>query len=69
MWAVHPDVTAVRITADDYTEDLPVYPVDGAGYALFEIPKDMHEYTAELLIDGRVVPGSVEEQTVPTPVH
>lgn len=66
-WAVHPDVTAVRITADDYTKDLPVYRVDGAGYALFEIPKDIREYTAELLIDGQVVPGSVEEQTVPTP--
>jgi hypothetical protein len=67
LWAVHPDVTTVRITADDYTKDLPVYPVDGAGYAIFEIPKDTHEYTAELLINGQVVPGSAEEQTVPTP--
>jgi len=31
--------------ADDYTKDLSVYPVDGAGYALFEVPSDMHEYT------------------------
>jgi hypothetical protein len=67
LWAVHPDVTTVRITADEYTKDLPVYPVDGAGYALFEIPKDTHKYTAELLINGQVVPGSAEEQTVPTP--
>lgn len=66
LWAVHPDVTAVRIAADDYTKELPVYRVDGAGYALFEIPKDIHEYTAELLIDGQVVRGSVEEHTVPT---
>lgn len=68
LWAVHPDVTTVRITADGYTKDLPVYAVDGAGYAIFEIPKGIREYTAELLIDGQVVPGSVEEQTVPTPV-
>lgn len=67
LWAVHPDVTTVRITAEDYTKDLPVYPVDGAGYALFEIPEDTHEYTAELLISGQVVPGSAEEHTVPTP--
>ena len=65
LWAVHPDVTTVRITADGYTEDLPVYSVDGAGYALFEIPADLHEYTAELLIDREVVPGSREAQTVP----
>lgn len=67
LWAVHPDVTTVRITTDDYTKNLPVYPVDGAGYALFEIPKDTHEYTAELLINGHAVPGSAEEQTVPSP--
>jgi hypothetical protein len=67
LWAVHPEVTAVRITADDYTEELRVHQVDGAGYALFEIPQDMHEYTAELLVDGRVVPRATEEQTVPTP--
>lgn len=67
LWAVHPDVTAVRIIAPDLTQDLPVYPVDGAGYALFEIPKDLTTYTSELLIDGKVVPGSVEAHTVPVP--
>ncbi len=67
LWAVHPDVTAVRITADDYTKDLPVYRVDGAGYALFEIPENLHEYTAELLVNGQVVPGSVEEHDSPHP--
>lgn len=66
MWAVHPDVTAVRIRADGFIKDLPVYTVDGAGYALFEIPKGLTHYTAELLVDGKVVPGSAEHHTVPT---
>jgi hypothetical protein len=65
LWAVHPDVTAVRITTEDSSEDLPVYAVDGAGYALYEIPSDVRHYTAELLIGDRVVPGSTEEQRVP----
>jgi hypothetical protein len=64
-WAVHPSVTAVRITADDYSKNLPVYSVDGAGYALFEIPEAMREYAAELIVDGQVVPGSFEAHTVP----
>lgn len=63
-WAVHPSVTAVRITADHYAKDLPVHRVDGAGYALFEVPKELREYTAELLVDGAVVPGSEEAHTV-----
>ena len=58
VYAVHPEVTAVRITSGDYTKDLRVYEVDDAGYAPFEIPKDMNEYTSELLINGQVVPGS-----------
>ena len=65
VYAVHPDVDAVRITSGDYTKDLKVYEVDGAGYAPFEIPDDLDEYTSELLIDGQVVPGSREEQSVP----
>ena len=65
MWAVHPDVTAVRITTDDGSEDLPIYTVDGAGYALYEVPSDVDEYTAELLIGDQVVPGATEEQRVP----
>ena len=64
-WAVHPDVTTVRITADDFTKDLKVHEVNGAGYALFEIPKDVPQYTSELLVDGEVVPGSRETHTVP----
>ena len=67
VYAVHPDVDAVRITSGDYTKDLKVYEVDGAGYAPFEIPKDMTEYTSELLIDGHVVPGSREVREVPRP--
>ncbi len=67
LWAVHPDVTAVRITAGEYVEELEVYAVDGAGYALFEVPRRLEEYTAELLIDGEVVPGTTEQHTVPEP--
>jgi hypothetical protein len=67
VFAVHPDVDAVRITAGDYTQDLRVYQVDGAGYASFEIPKDMSAYTSELLIDGQVVPGSEKLRDVPRP--
>lgn len=57
----------MRITSGDYTKDLTVYEVDGAGYAPFEIPKDMGEYTSELVIDGQVVPGSGETREVPRP--
>ena len=67
VYAVHPDVTAVRITSAGYTKELEVYEVDGAGYAPFEIPRDMSEYTSELLIDGQVIPGSEEVQKVPRP--
>lgn len=63
VYAVHPDVDAVRITSGDYTEDLTVYEVDGAGYAVFEMPEDMDEYTSELVVDGQVVPGSEAERT------
>ena len=67
VYAVHPDVTAVRITSGDYTKDLKVYKVDGAGYAPFEIPRDMNEYASELLIEGQVIPGSEEERKVQRP--
>lgn len=67
VYSVHPDVDAVRITSADYTKDLTVYEVDGAGYAPFEIPKDMDEYTSELVIDGQVVPGSTKERQVQRP--
>lgn len=60
LWAVHPDVTAVRITTSAGIEDLPVYKVDGAGYAMFEVPKDVETFTAELLINDEVVPSSAE---------
>lgn len=65
IWAVHPDVTAVRITARGDTDDLPVHSVDGAGYALYEVPSDLDSYTAELVIDDAVVPGTFETQAVP----
>ena len=62
LWAVHPDVTGVRITLPDGTvEDLPVHPVDGAGYAVYEVPH-VDGYIAELVIGDDVVPGSREEQ-------
>jgi hypothetical protein len=65
LWAVHPDITAVRITSDGSSEDLPIYAVDGAGYALYEVPEGLTTYTAELLIGDDVVPGSTEVQRVP----
>ena len=67
VYAVHPDVDAVRITSDGYTKDLKVYEVDGAGYAPFEVPNDMKTYTSELVIDGHVVPDSKTARTVPRP--
>jgi hypothetical protein len=67
VYAVHPDVDTVRITSGDFTEDLRVHEVDGAGYAPFEIPKDMDSFTSELFIDGQPVPGSAEEQQILRP--
>ena len=64
-WAVHPDVTTVRIVADGKETDLAVHTVDGAGYAVYEIPDRLEKYTAEFLIGDRVVPGSREEHRVP----
>lgn len=65
VFAVHPDVTAVRITAGGDAEDLTVYEVDGAGYAPYEIPRGLEAYTSELVIGGQVVPGSERSWTVP----
>jgi hypothetical protein len=65
VYAVHPDVDAVRITTPEASIDLPIYTVDGAGYAPFEIPRGLPEYTSELIIDGQVVPGSAQERKVP----
>lgn len=64
IWAVHPDVTGVRITTSAGVAVLRVHTVDGAGYALFEVPKDVERYTAELLINGDVVAGSAEVHEV-----
>jgi hypothetical protein len=66
IFEVHPEVDSVRITSGDYTAELPVYEVDGAGYAPFEIPEDMTAYTSVLLVDGEVVPGSEKVRQVPT---
>ena len=65
IYAVHPDVDTVRITSGDYTKDLDVYAVDGAGYASWEIPTDLERFTSELIIDGQVVPGSRLERSIP----
>lgn len=67
VFAVHPDVDTVHITSGGYTEDVLVHEVDGAGYAAFEMPSDMDEYTSELLIDGQVVPGSEDTHHVRWP--
>lgn len=63
LWAVHPDVTAVRVTTPGGVDELTVHTVDGAGYALFEVPRGVETFTAELLIEGEVVPGSAEVHT------
>ena len=60
IYAVHPDVTALRVTIDGATEEVPVYPVDTAGYALIELPEATESYTVDLLINDDVVPGSRE---------
>jgi len=60
VYAVHPDVTALRVTIDGATEEVPVYPVDAAGYALIELPEATESYTVDLLINDDVVPGSRE---------
>jgi hypothetical protein len=68
VYAVHPDVTSVHITAaDGYSKDLDVYEVDGAGYAPFEVPGGLEEFSSELLIGGQLVPGSAEDQKVRRP--
>lgn len=66
VWAVHPDVTAVRITTGDGVADLTPYRVDGAGYAVYEIPTDVETYTVELMIGDEQVPGTREEKRVPS---
>ena len=68
VYSVHPDVEAVRVTAGDYSTDLKVYPVDGAGYAPWEMPTDLERFTSELIIDGRPVPGSRLERRAPQPM-
>jgi len=65
VYAVHPDVTSVLVTVDGSTRNVEVYPLGGAGYALFEVPPGSAQYTVELSIDGHVVPGSRETRTVP----
>lgn len=63
-WSVHPDVTAVRVTADGTPVDLPVHTVAGAGYAFYEVPEDVGGWTTELLVGDRVVPGSADAQVL-----
>ena len=65
MYAVHPDVSAVRVTIGGSSQVVAVHPVDGAGYAVFEVPPDAATYTVELLVDGTVVPGSTTTRDVP----
>ncbi len=67
MIAVHPLITAVRVTIDGSPQSVAVHRVDGAGYGIFEVPPDSTKYTVELLIDGEVVPGSRSTRAVPEP--
>ena len=65
VYAVHPDVTAVRVTAGGDSVDLDVHTVDGAGYAAFEVPEDVTEWTSELLVRDRVDPGRQQRTIAP----
>lgn len=65
--AVHPDVTAVQLTFDGTTKTIRVHPVDGAGYALLELPPGTSHYSFELVAQGHVVPDSEHNETVPQP--
>jgi hypothetical protein len=66
VYAVHPDVTALRLTLDhSRAQQVPVHPVHGAGYAVIELPEGTKTYTIELLANGEVVPGSTETKDVP----
>jgi hypothetical protein len=65
---VHPDVTSVRSTIDGSIQRVAVHPVDGAGYAVIELPEDTTQFSVELLIDGEVVPGSKQTRDMFTPV-
>ncbi|HZA30123.1 MAG TPA: hypothetical protein VE462_01210 [Propionibacteriaceae bacterium] len=58
IYAVHPDVTALRVTIDGAAQAVPVHPVDAAGYALIELPESTKSYIVDLLINDDVVPGS-----------
>jgi len=68
LYAVHPDVTAVRVTTDSATQEVEVHRLNGAGYAVFEVPPETTQYNVELLIDGDVVPGSTQTRAVPEPL-
>lgn len=65
LYAVHPDVTAVRLTVEGRSREVAAHRVDGAGYALLEIPPGTASYTVELMSGDRVVPGSPEQRPVP----
>ena len=56
--SAHPDVTAIRVTMDGRTTVHPAYPQDGARYAIFEVPPDVHAYTLSVMIGDDVVPRS-----------
>lgn len=57
IWAVHPDVTEVHVSGGGRAEVLPVHRVDGAGYALAELPGSGSDLDVTLVVGGREVPG------------
>lgn len=57
IWAVHPDVTAVHVRGRGLDDVLPVHRVDGAGYALAELPGSATDFSVVLEVGGREVPG------------
>lgn len=62
---VHPDVTALRVTADGDRTTVPVHRLNGAGYTAFAVPIEAGRYTVAAEIDGHVVPGSALTADIP----
>lgn len=63
--AVHPDITAVRLTIDGAAKEVAVHRLNGAGYCVMALPEGTVGFTVALLIDGQLVPGSKETRSVP----
>jgi hypothetical protein len=63
--SAHPDVTGVRLVLDGETHDYRTHLVDGARYAVFELPPGAASYTVSMLEGDRVVPCSTRSEGFP----